>query len=327
VIGLRCDDGSFIYAPDQSYVLKEDEVVLVVCPAHHIQVMRADGERRRQEHQSTMIWQRLALQSPIPIGSRIYSLEESEAAVQALYSHYIICTGGRVAQNAINELDPNRAFVVISNDEDETQDLLQRGFRVIFGNPSDEKVLKKAGIVHALAVMIAMDDRARNVLTVLNCRTMNKHVLIVATAETDEMVPKLYQAGADRVLNPFHIASQFVLMATTRPVVSEFVRYVLFNRETGLETTELYMEQGAPWIGQTLRELALKSRYNAGVIGIRHANGQFLYAPSADHVIIAGEVLIVVTPMSEADNLRSDAYGGADKRPKSIRTMPFLTGN
>lgn len=327
VIGVRCDDGSFIYAPDTSYVLKEDEVVLVVCPAPHIQAMRTDGERLAREHQASMIWQRLALQSPIPSGENVYTLEESEAAVVQLYSHYIICTGGRVAQNAINELDPNRAFVVISNDEAEAEDLLQRGFRVIFGVPSDEKVLKKAGIARALAVMIAIDDRARNVLTVLTCRTMNKHVLIVATAETDEMVPKLYQAGADRVLNPFHIAAQFVLMATTRPVVSEFVRYVLFNRETGLETTELYMEEGAPWIGHSIRNLELNERYGAGVIGIRLANHRFIYAPPPDHMIGETDVLIVVTPMAEADSLRAEAYGGADKRPKSIRTPAMLIGN
>lgn len=324
VIGVRCDDGDFVYAPDTAYVLREDEVVLVVCPAHHIQAIRVDGERLPREHQAAMIWQRLALQSAIPAGDRVYTLEDSEAAIERLSSHYIICTGGRVAQNAINELDPNRAFVVISNDEAEVEDLLGRGFRVIFGVPSDEKVLRKAGIARALAVMIAIDDRARNVLTVLTCRTMNKHILIVATAETDEMVPKLYQAGADRVLNPFHIAAQFVLMATTRPVVSEFVRFVLFNRETGLETTELYMEEGAPWIGQSIRTLELKERYGAGVIGIRQANRQFIYAPPPDQTIAETDVLIVVTPMAESDRLRAEAYGGADKRPKSIRTSPVL---
>jgi voltage-gated potassium channel len=144
-------------------------------------------------------------------------------------------------------------------------------------------------------------------------------VLIVATAESDEMIPKLYQAGADRVVSPFDIAARFVLMATMRPIVSEFVIYVLFNRQTGLETTELYMDEGLPWVGQTLAELDLDGRYEAGVIGIRTTDGRFIYSPDARQRISHGEVLIVVTPMRCSDQLRTEAYGDSDKRPKSLR--------
>ncbi|MBZ0275441.1 MAG: NAD-binding protein, partial [Anaerolineae bacterium] len=187
------------------------------------------------------------------------------------------------------------------------------------GSPTQENTLRRAGIDRALAIMISLEDEADSVLTVLNSRALSKRLLITATAQTDDAIPKLQRAGADRVVSPFQVAGQFVLLATTRPVVNDFLQYVLFNYLVGIETTELYMQDDSPWIGKTLEDLRLEQLFRAGVIGVRLANGHFIYAPPITHVIGQEEVLIVVTPMEHSDELRITASGSATKRPTTLR--------
>jgi voltage-gated potassium channel len=320
VIGLRLENGTFMYAPSDDYILKENEVLIAVAPAQAINSLQQACREGTAFQQRVNNWQRLPLPTTPPRTEHpTYTLAEAEAAIQDMSGHFIVAGVDRVGRNAISKLDPMRPFVIISDDEAYTGDLLRLGFRVIHGNPAQESVLRKAGVARALAVMVTSEDQASSVLTVINCRALSKRLLITATAQGEDMIPKLRRAGADRVVTPFQVAAQFVLLATTRPAVSDFVQYVVYNYSVRLETTELYMQDDSPWIGQTLESLLLDRLFRAGVVGIRLADGQYLYAPPADYVLQPHEVLIVVTPMEHSDELRITAHGSVTKRPVSLR--------
>jgi voltage-gated potassium channel len=321
VIGLRLEDGSYLYAPGDDYILKEDEVALAVTPGPQIPDLMRDCYPDTLGEDRNTIWQRLPSPRIRKSSEVIYSLMDAEQAIQQMSKHFIICGGGPVLRNALDKLDPERPFVVLSNDSALATEMLKRGFRVILGDPADDDTLKRAGVDRALAIMVSIDDNATAVLTVLNCRTLSKKLLITATAKSDDMIPKLRRAGADRVVSPFRIAAQFVLLATTRPIVSDFLQYVLFNYHAGIETTELYMQDNSPWIGKTLEDLLLHRVFHAGVIGVRTANGRFLYAPHYSYTISEKEVLIVTTPMIYSDELRLAAHGGESKRPDTLRQV------
>ncbi|MBC8171063.1 MAG: NAD-binding protein [Anaerolineae bacterium] len=324
VIGLRQGNGSFIYAPEDNHILDDDEIVLAVTTAPYIPLLQRDCRPQQNTRPYLANWQRLPTPRFHQIGKRSYTLADAETAIAGISQHFIICSEGLVAQNAIDKLDPERSFVIISSDAAYTEELLRRGFRVIHGNPTQEEVLHKARISQALAIMIALDDRVQSVLTTLTSRTLNKQLLITVTAESDDMVPRLRRAGADRVISPFRIAAQFVLLATTRPVVSDFLQHVLFNYSVRLETTELYMQDDSPWIGKTIGELLLRRVFSAGVIGIRLANGRFIYSPADTHVIEQYQILIITVPMHQSDLLREVAHGSASKRPRSLRNTDRL---
>jgi uncharacterized protein with PhoU and TrkA domain len=100
----------------------------------------------------------------------------------------------------------------------------------------------------------------------------------------------------------------------------------LFNYRTGLETTEIYMEDSSEWIGKSIAELHLGKRFDAGVVGIRNPDHEtFLYAPPSKHVIEEHEVLIIVTPMKNSDALANDAHGGAVRAPTTLRNRVLQT--
>jgi K+/H+ antiporter YhaU regulatory subunit KhtT len=86
----------------------------------------------------------------------------------------------------------------------------------------------------------------------------------------------------------------------------------------GIETIELYMEDHAAWIGQTLADLQLQSQFDAHVIGVRRATGEFSYAPPDTYTVQKHDALIIVMPMANADRLHTATYG-ANKRPNTLR--------
>jgi voltage-gated potassium channel len=319
VLGLRLTSGGYLYVPGGDHVLQPGEVILAVTPGALISALQQECYRGLNLESHSMHLERLPTRQRFQTGDKRYSLLEAEGAIKDLSQHFVICGDGPTLRNALGHLNPDRPFVFVSNNNALTSEMLKRGFRVVHGDPTQEDTLSRAGVGRALATMVSMEDNADQVLTVLNCRIMSDTLLITATANSDEMIPKLHRAGADRVISPFRIAAQFILLATTRPAVSDFMQYVLFNYEAGIETTELYMQDNSPWIGQTIEELQLRERYRAGVTGVRLANGRFLYAPRGSHKIAENEVLLVTTPMEHSDELRVIAHGSETKRPTTLR--------
>ena len=328
ILGIRLESGDFVQAPGGPRMLREDEILLAVAPGPMIPLLQQACRPRGRDEMRFATFQRLIPTRQSKSLEDSFSLEESEAAILTMAKHFVICGNDHIIQSAVRFLDPSRPFVLVSNDEAVSERWRQRGFRVIHGDPAKEITLKKAGVERAQAIMISIQDKAAAVLSVLSARTISKSLLISVTATTDDMIEKLRRSGADRVVSPFHVAAQFVLLSTTRPEIADFLQHVLYNEITGLETAELYMEDDSPWIGKTLRELALPMRYRAGVIGIRRAKrADFVYAPPPDHRVQAHEVLIVITPMEYFDEMRAKATGDKDKRPATLRVSVDVTAS
>lgn len=322
LLGVRRNDGSYAYSFTPGDVFEEDEVVLVMAREDVIPAILRESRPNRVYRGLGNTWQRLVTAEPMTRGAVSMTMSASQEAVNQLRNHFIVCAGGAVADGALHRLAPERPFVVICWDEVHSQMLLERGFRVVYGHPTDDDTLRRAGIDRALAIMVAIEDRASSVMTTLTSRTLSKRVLITATAETDDMVAKLYRAGADRVISPSQIAAQFLLLATTRPVVSDFMNYVLYNRSTGLETTELYIEEDSPWVGRSIEALDIGRDYNARIIGVRMPDNGLVYSPAESHLIQPGQVVVAITTMDKSDALREYAYGAAHRRPQTLRTGP-----
>lgn len=321
VIGIRYADAHYGYAPSADHRLQEDETLVVVSPNDHVETLLqiCHGDFRFAR---TPLFQPLPMRNEPLASDHSYSLIEAEEAARSLKKHFIICGDDRVIRSAISRLNPERPFVIVSNDNTLTSNLLKRGFRVIHGRPTNEEILQKAGVKRAQAIMVSLEEKADSILTILNARTLNRRLLITATASSDDMVDKLDRAGADRIINPFHVAAEFILLSTIRPELAQFVHAIQFNYHTQLETTEIYMEDNSVWIGETIAELGLMETYQAGVIGIREANKQtFIYAPPSNHLVQKGEVLIIVTPMQHADDLLHHAHGGTARKPETLRTQ------
>ena len=71
----------------------------------------------------------------------------------------------------------------------------------LVGNALEEETLEQAGIAEAETLIVALDDDVHGVFAILVARQLNPALQIVARANEEEMVNRMYRAGANYVLS------------------------------------------------------------------------------------------------------------------------------
>ncbi len=123
--------------------------------------------------------------------------------LKGMKGHAIICGAGRVGTHVGEKLKKEGKDVLfIESDETVINQLKSAGFEVFNGNATDEKVLHKAGILHASCLAVTLGKDGDNLLVVLAARELNPHIRIAARCNEESIVSKLQKAGADLVILP-----------------------------------------------------------------------------------------------------------------------------
>jgi CPA2 family monovalent cation:H+ antiporter-2 len=156
---------------------------------------------------------------------------ESEATTElAERDHVILCGFGRVGQNIARVLE-SQGFEFLAIDLDPTRIRLARqaGDPIVFGDSSDEELLRNVGIETASAVIITFANPAVSVGIVRAVRRMRADVPVLVRTQDDAGIEELSAAGATEVVPETFEASLMlvsqVLMLLQVPV-SRVVRTV-----------------------------------------------------------------------------------------------------
>src|SRR5204863_4676135 len=106
--------------------------------------------------------------------------------IDSLSDHHLICGFGRVGRQVAGDLDLARQrFVVIDSNPDSRAYAEERRAPFIEGRPSDDEILRRAGIERARSVVACMDSDAENIFTTLTARELRDDLLIVARASVE----------------------------------------------------------------------------------------------------------------------------------------------
>ena len=99
----------------------------------------------------------------------------------------------------------------------------------------------------------------------LSARAAMPDIFIVARANSPGAEPKLYQAGADRVVNPHQLGGAHMAALVTQPNVAEFLDIAMNDRELAVRIIEVTVPQGLP-AGRTAarRERLGRNRHLGG---------------------------------------------------------------
>ena len=136
-----------------------------------------------------------------------------QRSIDSLSGHAVICGYGQVGQ-AIAEamIDAGTEVVLIDQDADiDSGDL-----HMLSGDATHDSTLQDAGIERASSLVVALDSDADNLYVALSARALCTELFIVARANSPEALPKLRQAGADRVINPHQIGGAHMAAAALR---------------------------------------------------------------------------------------------------------------
>ncbi len=247
-----------------------------------------------------------ALRSAVEImlGDRFWltvTQRRMKGRLASLRDHYIVCGYGRMGHQIVRDLRARREpFVVIDSSSQVAEEMLEQGILHIFGDATNDSVLKQAGVQRARGLVAVLDTDADNVLVVLTARGLNPNLLIVARASNEVAEDKLRRAGADRVVSPYVIGGHRLALALVQPVVHDFLNHVFHIGESqeahNVEIGEVHVKKGSPLAGQTLVECDLRKLYHLTVIAVQELDGTFIFTPDASYRIREGETLIVIGP-------------------------------
>jgi voltage-gated potassium channel len=221
------------------------------------------------------------------VGRRLMDRE-----INKLSGHTVVCGWGRVGRAVADDLaEAGQSVVVVDVDAERVADV---PYPTVVGDATLDSTLRTAGIERARALIAALEGDAENLFVTLSARAIVPDLFIVARARQDESVPKLANAGADRVVNPQELGAARMASFVARPHVAEFVDVVMHERSLEFRMQEYDVPDGSPLAGHTLREADLRKRAGVLVLALRRVDGSFTTNPDPDIVIEPHQVLIAV---------------------------------
>jgi voltage-gated potassium channel len=227
----------------------------------------------------------------------LFQMLRTDQEIRNVSNHIIVCGFGRNGSKAYHELHDSGAQVVIVEQSEallkNTVEVLGGKILAVFGDATTDETLLAAGIARARALITALPKDADNVFVTLTARELNPGIKIIARASLKTSEAKLLRAGADSVVMPDEIGGSHMANLVIRPEVIRFLDMISGLGPNKLRLEELRPDEMRPeWRGRSIRELDIRSRTGATVIGLKHHTGELLVSPSADTIPQPGDVML-----------------------------------
>jgi voltage-gated potassium channel len=217
--------------------------------------------------------------------------------IDSYRDHIIICGFGRVGRQAARDLRAaGRDFVVLDNNPGETREHAEAiGAPFVEGSPSDDEVLRDAGVMRAAGIMACVDSDAENIFITLTARELRSDITIVARASVEDSESKLRRAGADRIVSPYKASGSQMVRLALHPQVTGVVDVAPEYRMEEIEVTV-----GCAAAGRTVDEV----RGAATVVAVRRDDG-IEPQPGPETVLHDGDVVVAIGETSALENLET----------------------
>lgn len=229
------------------------------------------------------------------------------ATIENLSNHVIICGYGRNGRQAAQVLKKhNTRFVVIEESATVTSTFNHKfNELVINGDSTHDEVLIKAGILRAKAIITTLPVDADNLFIVLSARNLNKNLTIISRASEDNSDTKLKIAGANNVIMPDKVGGAHMASLVMKPDVMEFIDHITAEGGDNISLEEISFERIPEELkNKTLKDLEIRNRSGANIIGYKTAKGEYIINPSADTRIIAESKLFVLGTSEQIASLK-----------------------
>jgi len=215
--------------------------------------------------------------------------------IQKLENHVIVCGYGRNGKQACDQLrSQNEPFVAIEMRHENVAQIRDEGTTLfVEGDATHDEVLIEAGIEKAKALITALPNDAANVFVVLTARGINPTLKIISRASDESSEMKLKRAGADNVIMPDKIGGTHMASLVVKPDVLEFLDYITERVNIKLEEI-LFSRLPDHMKNKSIRELEVRNKTGANIIGIKTLSGDYMINPTPDTVMEPGAKLFVL---------------------------------
>ena len=233
--------------------------------------------------------------------------------IEKLKKHVIVCGFGRNGKQASLELIEHGENVVVIDSKEEAVDAIRTYPDLLFvqGDATMEEVLDMANITEAKALITAIPNDAENVYVVLTAREMNPDLRIISRSSNSQSDNKLKRAGADNVIMPDRLGGQQMAKLVAQPDVIEFLDNILLQSTKGVKLEEVSCaELSGCFIGKSIKELNIRNRSGANIIGLKDESGMYIYNPSPELMLEKKYHLFVLGNKEQVSNLKNLLLNG-----------------
>lgn len=159
--------------------------------------------------------------------------------------------------------------------------------RALVGDATKRAVLEEAGVAEAdAAVVTTGDNLAASVLTLLAVRDIGVKRIFVKVI-SDEHTRIVDALGAEESVFP---ERESALALASRLTAGSLLKYVQLGPDLSVQEMAVPTE----WQGQTLRQLALPSRYRAQVVALHDVlRDEMLPVPDPDRPLTPSDAILV----------------------------------
>jgi voltage-gated potassium channel len=222
-----------------------------------------------------------------------------------LENHVIVCGYGRNGRQACDQLrSQNEAFVAIESNPEIVEHMREHGnLLFIEGDATEDEVLLGAGLKHAKALITALPNDAANVFVVLTAREINPKLKIISRASEDASENKLKRAGADSVIMPDKIGGTHMAALVVKPDVLEFIDHITGRINIKLEEI-LYNSLPERMRDKSIRELEIRNKTGANIIGFKTADGEYVINPPPDTIMQQDAKLFVLGTQEQVNRFK-----------------------
>lgn len=205
----------------------------------------------------------------------------------------IICGLGRAGMTAARQLEYEKIpFVGIDLNRQQVESLREHEHMAIFADATEDEALKAAGVERARSLIAALPHDPDNILITMAAKDLNPNIRVVARANRPENIKRLKRAGADWVTAVGISGGTQLALAALKPAALDFLSSILKRRNINYKLEELFITEGSPLAGRSIRESRLKEDYGAQVLAIIRENVT-IANPEATEEIQPGDMIIV----------------------------------
>ena len=168
--------------------------------------------------------------------------------------------------------------------------------KAVVADGTDIDQLKMLGVQEFDVAIVATGDKLEaSILTVMNLKELGVK-RIVAKARNKQFMQILYKVGADEVVRPERDMGEKIAKRLLRNRIVDLVEL-----DGGYSVVE--MRAPSMWVGQSIKQLNIRAKYDFNIIGIKKAGtGQLMMSINPDALIHEDDQFVLVANTKNIEN-------------------------
>jgi len=207
----------------------------------------------------------------------------------------IICGYGQMTKMFFRQTEAKRyPYIILEKDPEKVQEALHDGYDAIVDDASRHETLARFNIKGSQVTVLCMShDDVENIYIILNAKSVDPRIRVIARASTPKIVSKYERAGADHVLLPNQVAGTMMVTAILKPIMYKAIHAIFTGQNVAL-LDEVRVLEHSSLAGQRVGAIDFRA-YKLVLIGIQKAETkEFLFNPEDEVIVEIGDVLLVM---------------------------------